>query len=136
MDDPVIPEQVDRYAEEMARELGVEVVLGPILREADGLAMSSRNALLPPDARRDAVGLFRALGEVQGAFEAGERSAGILQEFLGAEMNRHQGLRLQYGEIVHPDTLEPMDPALPGGVVAVAAHCGGTRLIDNHILTE
>lgn len=115
-------------------ELGVEVRTGPVAREPDGLAMSSRNVFLSPAERADAAGIHRSILRVQDAFEAGERSGGVLRERLVRELRAYPLLSLQYGEIVHPETLDPVDPVAPGGVVAVAAHCGETRLIDNVIL--
>jgi len=116
-------------------DLEVEVRLGPIVREADGLAMSSRNVFLSLEERAHAAGIHRSLLRVQGAFEAGERSLGVLQRLLVRELETHDLLKLQYGEIVHPESLEPLDPVGPGAVVAVAVHCGTTRLIDNVVLS-
>lgn len=115
-------------------ELQVEVQLGPIVREADGLAMSSRNVFLSPEERIHALGIHRSLLHVQDAFQAGERSTGALRDLLVREVEAYNLLELQYGEIVHPESLESLDAVLPGAVVAVAAHCGATRLIDNLVL--
>jgi pantothenate synthetase len=71
---------------------------------------------------------------VQEAFAAGKRSRASLQASLLETISRHGGLRLQYGDLVDPDTLRPVDPVSPGAVAVVAARCGPTRLIDNHIL--
>jgi len=116
------------------RKMGVEFALGPIVREEDGLALSSRNVFLSEDQRADAAGLRRSLQAVQGAFEKGIRSGTELRAVLAREVVNHPLLQLQYGEIVHPERLEPLEVVVPGAVVAVAAHCGHTRLIDNHIL--
>lgn len=115
-------------------EMEVEVLLGDIIREEDGLAMSSRNAFLTPSERADALGIRRGLLAVEGAFLAGITSADALRGILRDEMGRHPALAFQYGEVVHPERLEPVESASPGSVVAVAAHCGSTRLIDNQIL--
>jgi pantoate--beta-alanine ligase len=115
-------------------ELGVGVLVGPVVREADGLAMSSRNVFLDEARRQDALGLHRGLMAVQEAFSGGERSHSALQARLRDTASRRGGLRLQYGEIVDPDTLRPLDPVPSGAVAAVAGICGSTRLIDNHIL--
>ena len=115
-------------------DLGVEIVMAPIVREPDGLAMSSRNAYLSATERAQALGLSRALETVARAFAAGERRASALQATLRREVSAHPGLALQYAEIVDPATLEPVDPAPAGAVAAVAAHCGRTRLIDNRVL--
>ena len=115
-------------------EMGVEIALGPIVREEDGLALSSRNVFLSRDERADAVGLRKGLQEVQKAFEEGGRSGKELRRVLVRELGKHPLLQLQYGEIVHPDSLKPLETVVPEAVVVVAAHCGRTRLIDNHIL--
>jgi len=115
-------------------EMAVEIELGPIVREADGLALSSRNVLLSDKERSDAVGLSEGLGRVQDAFYDGERNGAALRAILIDELNRYPLLALQYGEVVDPKTLDPVGEASPGAVVALAAHCGRTRLIDNHIL--
>jgi pantoate--beta-alanine ligase len=116
----------------MARDLsfGVEVVGMPIVREADGLALSSRNAYLSADERARAVSLSRALFEARDAVARGERDAGVLRararERLGAA-----AARVDYVEVVHPETLAPVARAEPGSVMLVAAFVGATRLIDN-----
>ena len=115
-------------------EMGVELAFGPVVREEDGLALSSRNLFLSEDQRADAVGLRRSLQAVQRAFEEGSRSGTELRGVLVREVANYPLLQLQYGEIVHPQRLEPLEVVEPGAVVAVAAHCGRTRLIDNHIL--
>ena len=115
-------------------EMGVEIALGPILREEDGLALSSRNVFLSEDQRADAIGLRRGLQAVQRAFEKGNRSGTELRGVLFREVAKHPLVQLQYGEIVHPESLEPTEAVMPGAVGAVAAQCGRTRLIDNHIL--
>jgi pantoate--beta-alanine ligase len=115
-------------------EMGVDVRLGPVFREGDGLAMSSRNVFLSPEERSQASGLHRSLLRVQASFREGERSLPRLQELLARELEGYPLLKLQYGEIVDAESLEPVDPVRPEAVVAVAAHCGGTRLIDNLVL--
>lgn len=115
-------------------EMGVELAFGPVVREEDGLALSSRNLFLSEDQRADAVGLRQSLQAVQRAFEKGSRSGTELRGVLVREVANYPLLQLQYGEIVHPQRLEPLEAVEPGAVVAVAAHCGRTRLIDNHIL--
>jgi len=115
-------------------EMGVEVTLGPIVREVDGLALSSRNLSLTEEERAEAIGLSQSLQEVQKAFSGGASSGIDLTEVLASVVKGHRRLRLQYGAIVHPESLERVEAVFPGAVVAVAAHCGDTRLIDNHIL--
>jgi pantoate--beta-alanine ligase len=117
-------------------ELGVRVLQGSLIREEDGLAMSSRNVLLSQHEREDALGLFRGLMAVQDAFSDGERSIDALRGSFLSRADDHPNLAIQYMEIVDPDSLLPMDSASAGAVVAVAGFCGSTRLIDNHTLVS
>jgi len=120
----------------MVRDLNfpVEVIACPIVREADGLAMSSRNGYLDPKQRKEAMVLHRSLLQVEKSWEGGERSgaklvAAGLEEFAGKD-----SVRLDYFEIVDPDSLDSVDKAIDGALVAVAAFVGSTRLIDNILL--
>jgi len=117
----------------MARDLnlGVRVETGPIVRESDGLAMSSRNAYLSGPERTQAVGLHRALSATAALFGGGERRAAALLAAVEREIANHPLLSLQYAEVVEPEGLEAVNSASPGDVVALAAFCGTTRLIDN-----
>jgi pantoate--beta-alanine ligase len=113
-------------------EMTVRVVGAPIVREPDGLAMSSRNAYLSPEEREHAAALSRALRQCEEAFRGGERN---VEAFRGLMMQIDSpGVALEYAEIVDPDTLEPLQELGEGAVCAVAARVGGTRLIDNTIL--
>jgi pantoate--beta-alanine ligase len=116
----------------MARDLafGVEVAGMPIVREADGLALSSRNAYLSPDERARALALSRALGVARDAAARGERDAASLRD-LARRVLEGTVQRVDYVEIVHPETLAPVARAAPGSVLLVAAFVGRTRLIDN-----
>lgn len=116
----------------MARDLamGVEIVGMPIVREPDGLARSSRNAYLSRDERERALSLSRALREASEAALRGERDAAALEARARARLDG-AGVRVDYVEIVHPDTLAPVERAEPGSVMLVAAWAGATRLIDN-----
>jgi pantoate--beta-alanine ligase len=120
----------------MVRDLNfpVKIVACPIVREADGLAMSSRNAYLDPEQRRQALVLHRALMHVKKTWEAGERVAQKLAAAGRAEVAVEKAVRLDYFEIVDPDSLDPVDEAAPGTLIAVAAYIGPTRLIDNLLL--
>jgi pantoate--beta-alanine ligase len=120
----------------MVRELNfrVEIVVCPIVREADGLAMSSRNIYLSAEERKQALVLRRALTRVQELWLSGERNAVKLVQVGREEIAREKGVRLDYFEIVDPDSLDPMGEALNGALVAVAAYVGTTRLIDNFML--
>src|SRR5580704_8196978 len=121
----------------MVRDLNfpVEVVVGPIVREPDGLAMSSRNAYLNPQDRKAALVLFRALSEVKNRFGQDERNAGRLVEAGKYVLAQEPAARLDYLEIVDPGTLEVVAEIRSETLVAVAAFVGGTRLLDNILLS-
>jgi pantoate--beta-alanine ligase len=111
--------------------LGLEIVVLPTVREADGLALSSRNRLLPPEERRQATALSRALFRAQAAVRAGERDGERLRAAIEAEIRTAPLAVLEYVAVTDSDTLEPL-PRLSGPAVAlVAARFGATRLIDN-----
>ena len=120
----------------MARDLNmdVEIVVCPIVREGDGLAMSSRNAYLNAEQRRQALVLSRSLQHVKAALESGETTAAKLIEVGISEIANEPGAKLDYFAIVDADTLEPVETVSRGTLVAVAAWVGSTRLIDNMLL--
>lgn len=120
----------------MARDLdlGVEVVGMPIVREPDGLAMSSRNAYLSPDERQRALALSRALGAAREAFAAGERDARGLVAAARAVIAGTGGVRLDYLELRDAESLAHVERVERPAVIAVAAYVGTTRLIDNQLL--
>jgi len=122
----------------MVRDLNmpVEIVVGPIVREADGLAMSSRNAYLDDAQRRQALVLHRALLRVQALADAGERNAGRLIAAGREEFAAEASMRLDYFEIVNAETLDPVEDVSGGALVAVAGYVGSTRLIDNILLAN
>ena len=110
-------------------DLGAEVVAGPIVREPDGLAWSSRNVHLSPSEREQATALSRALRLA--AREWGG-DADRARDLLNAELDRAAGVHLDYAEVADPQTLTPLTGATGGPARAlVAAHVGRTRLIDN-----
>ena len=120
----------------MVRDLNipVEIVVAPIVRESDGLAMSSRNAYLSPKQRKQALVLSRSLHPVEGLFMRGERST---SELMAAGRNvfaEEPAVRIDYLSIVDPDSLEPLAEITRSALVAVAAFVGSTRLIDNVVL--
>jgi pantoate--beta-alanine ligase len=122
----------------MVRDLNfpVEIVACPIVREPDGLAMSSRNAYLDPLQRKQALVLYRSLTKVKKLYDAGEREASKLAavgsaEIARAEVAEKKSVRLDYFEIVDPQGLEPVENVTKGALVVVAAYIGSTRLIDN-----
>ncbi len=120
----------------MVRDLDfpVEIVACPIVREADGLAMSSRNAYLNREERGRALVLQRSLQKARQQFDAGERSAAKLISAGKAVFAGEPQVALDYFEIVDPDTLGPVERILQKTLVAVAARVGSTRLIDNIVL--
>jgi len=120
----------------MVRDLNtpVQIEVCPIVREPDGLAMSSRNAYLSPEQRRDALALFRALTGVRELFESGLRNPATLIEAAKDILAGTPAVRLDYFEIVDPDELTPLPTINQPALVAVAAFVGNTRLIDNIVL--
>jgi pantoate--beta-alanine ligase len=122
----------------MVRDLmfPVEIVVAPIVREPDGLALSSRNAYLSPEERRQATVLSRALREVEEHFTTGERTSANLIATARQVFASQPSVRIDYIEIVDPETLESVPTANFGTLVAVAAFVGPTRLIDNLLLTS
>jgi pantoate--beta-alanine ligase len=115
-------------------DMDVEIVVGPIVREADGLALSSRNAYLNAEQRKQGLVLSRSLEQVKAAADAGERDAGKLAEMGRRTIASEPAAKLDYFAIVDPDTLDPVDKVSKGTLVAVAAWVGTTRLIDNRLL--
>jgi len=126
----------------MVRDLNfpVEVVVCPIVREPDGLAMSSRNAYLSPEQRKQALVMHRSLMRVEKLAREGERDATKLVAMGKREFGSENSVRVDYFEIVNPDTLDPLKEISNGAggsataLVAVAAYVGTTRLIDNILL--
>jgi pantoate--beta-alanine ligase len=120
----------------MVRDLDipVEIVACPTVREPDGLAMSSRNAYLNPQQRKQAVVLHRSLMRVKKLAEEGEHSSAKLIAAAHDEFASESSVRIDYFEIVNPDRLDPVEDVSKGALVAVAAYIGTTRLIDNVLL--
>jgi len=112
----------------------VEIVGCPIVREPDGLAMSSRNVYLNKDDRARALVLHRSLQDVKEDFRGGQRDAGKLLALGKKVIAAEPSARLDYFEIVDPDTLDPIETISRPTLVAVAAYVGSTRLIDNLVL--
>lgn len=115
-------------------DLAVEVVGLPIVREPDGLAMSSRNAYLSPEERRQALALSQALRAARESFERGERDAAALLARARAVLDAEAGVRLDYLELRDGASLAAIERVERPAVLAVAAFVGATRLIDNLIL--
>jgi pantoate--beta-alanine ligase len=120
----------------MARDLDmdVQVMVMPIVRESDGLAMSSRNRYLDPSQRRQATVLYRALTRIQTLADHGERNTAALLEAGKSVIAEEPQVRLDYLEIVDDETLDPVADISRGALVAIAAYVGPTRLIDNLVL--
>ncbi len=114
--------------------LPVEIVVCPIVREPDGLAMSSRNAYLSQQERKAARVLNRSLTEIQNRFEQGEGNAADLISAGKQVLAQEPAVRLDYFEIVDPATLDPMQQLATTALVAIAAFVGNTRLVDNVLL--
>jgi pantoate--beta-alanine ligase len=114
--------------------LSVEIVVCPIIREPDGLAMSSRNTYLDREQRKRALVLHRSLMHIQKLAESGEQEAANLVAAGREDFAQVPSVRLDYLEIVHPDTLDPVMDISGGALAAVAAFVGSTRLIDNLLL--
>ena len=112
----------------------VDIVVCPIVRERDGLAMSSRNVYLDPQQRRSALVLQRSLRRVEELFRKGERDSAQLIAAAKQLFGQEPGVRMDYFEIVDPDTLDAVAEISRPALAAVAAFVGTTRLIDNVVL--
>ena len=124
-----------RAIERMVRDLNFDLEIVPVstVREADGLAMSSRNAYLTPEQREMALSLSRALGAAGMCFKAGARDPAQLLHAAMAVLEGTAGVRIEYVEAVDAETLQPMASLDRPVVVAIAAQVGATRLIDNMV---
>jgi pantoate--beta-alanine ligase len=111
----------------------VQIVALPTVREADGLAMSSRNEYLPPELRAVAPAIYKALTVAAESVRNGA-TGHEAEQIVRRELSRTPDIQLQYVEAVHPDTLEPVGHNGAPLVIAVAAYLGGVRLIDNVIV--
>lgn len=120
----------------MVRDLNfpIQIVVCPIVREKDGLAMSSRNVYLAPEQRKQASVLYRALTRIQMLADTGESSASALVEAGKQVVAEERGVRLDYLAVVDIETLLPLDNISHGALVPIAGYVGSTRLIDNIVL--
>jgi pantoate--beta-alanine ligase len=114
-------------------DLPVQMVVCPIVREPDGLAMSSRNRYLTVDERMRAIGLSKALGEVEALFNAGTRNVAILRAKLATTLADYID-KLDYAEVLDAEDLSEITEIQRPALAAVAAYVGSTRLIDNTVL--
>ena len=120
----------------MVRDLNIpiEIVGCAIVREPDGLALSSRNAYLDAQQRKSALVLHRSLLRMEEIFNAGESDAEVLIAAGKKVMEEEAGARLDYLEVADPDSLDPLRRIDQSALAAVAAYVGTTRLIDNLLL--
>jgi pantoate--beta-alanine ligase len=121
---------------QMVRDLDfdVELIACPIVRDQDGLALSSRNRYLSAEERESALVLPRTLSAIADRIKKGIRDSGRLYRNPRPLRDAGQNFKLEYLWAVDPDTLLPVPEAVPGTLVAIAAKVGGTRLIDNFIV--
>jgi pantoate--beta-alanine ligase len=124
-----------KIIERMAVDLNFDIQVVPCetIREADGLALSSRNSYLSADERSAATALYRALIAAQYSARTGETSAKVLLQKMETEISQEPSLQLDYAAVVDVRTLEPIDALTRGNPARalIAAHAGSTRLIDN-----
>jgi pantoate--beta-alanine ligase len=118
---------------QMVRDLNfpLEIVVGPTLRESDGLAMSSRNSYLSVEERKAAPILHRALSAAKAAYEAGERNADALRAAMHDVLKQEPLARLQYVSCADLLTLQELNQIDNGALLSMAVFIGKTRLIDN-----
>jgi pantoate--beta-alanine ligase len=114
--------------------LPVEIVVGPIVREPDGLAMSSRNIYLRPPERQAATVLHRALTAAGAAYAAGETDGDALRAILSSTLAAEPLAREEYVSVADPETLDELERIERGALLSLAARVGKTRLIDNILL--
>jgi len=110
--------------------MDVEIVGCPLIREKDGLALSSRNKYLSEEKRKRALSISRALFKAKEIFKQGERNANKIKQVM-KDIMEHEVDEIQYIELVNPQTLESKEKAEKGDIILVAAFIGTTRLIDN-----
>jgi pantoate--beta-alanine ligase len=125
-----------RIIQQMATDLNLdtEIVVSPIVREPDGLALSSRNAYLSPDDRRAGTALYRSLEGLRAEISAGQRDAAHLIAAARRVLDSEPGVKTDYVEIVDAESLEPVTLLRNRSLVLIAARVGKTRLIDNALI--
>lgn len=122
----------------MVRDLNIPVTIRgcPIVREPDGLALSSRNVYLSPSERSDALALNRSLKEAKRCFDGGEKNAAALVKSVRSELEKVEGLAVEYVALRDAFDLSIVEEVEKPSVLALAVRAGRTRLIDNIILNE
>ncbi|MDD4592696.1 MAG: pantoate--beta-alanine ligase [Parabacteroides sp.] len=123
---------IDRMAKDLNHD--VNVVMCPIVREKDGLAMSSRNVYLDPQERQQALCLYRSLEKAEEAITAGERNAQKVKAIIKESIDQNPLAAIDYIETVRTETLEPVDEIEGPTLIALAVKFGKTRLLDNTIV--
>lgn len=121
---------------QMTRDLSypIEIVVVPIVREGDGLALSSRNTYLDPEQRKAATVLYRALRAAEKAYQEGERSGEVLRQIMTETIHAEPLAQLQYVSCADRATLQELDKVTEGALLSMAVYVGKTRLIDNWVL--
>jgi len=121
---------------QMVKDLNfpIDIVVCPIVREPDGLAMSSRNVYLNPQERQAATVLFRSLNAARSAFDSGERAAEKLRSLVRTMLAAESLARLQYVSCTDYETLEELETVRRKALLSLAVYFGKTRLIDNFVL--
>ncbi|MEB3145906.1 MAG: bifunctional pantoate--beta-alanine ligase/(d)CMP kinase [Cylindrospermopsis raciborskii 1523720] len=114
----------------------VEIIACPTVREASGLALSSRNQYLTPGEKEQAALLYKGLVQAETAFRRGIRHSDQLVGIVKAEVAKSGNIQVEYIELVEPSTLMPLNEIQEEGMLAIAARIGNTRLIDNIILSD
>jgi pantoate--beta-alanine ligase len=115
-------------------DMNLEIIVAPTIREADGLAMSSRNVYLNPEERQAATVLFRALTRARSLWERGEKDCGNLRQEMLALIGQEPLARIEYISIADPQTLEELSRMDRPALASLAVRFGKTRLIDNILL--
>ena len=130
--------QQARILTQMAADLDLDTqfVVCPIVREPDGLALSSRNVYLKEIDRRSATALYRALDNARGEIATGQRDSARLLVAIRRIIDSEPGVKLDYAEIVDAETLEPILHLRRTCLILLAAYVGGTRLIDNALVEQ
>jgi pantoate--beta-alanine ligase len=116
-------------------DLGIEIEIAPIVREPDGLAMSSRNRYLSPAERAEAVVLSRSLSAAEDLVRAGMTDAEAVKAIVREIIEKSPAAVIDYVEIVDPEEIAPLETITGNTLLALAVRIGGTRLIDNTILS-
>ena len=123
---------IKRMVEDM--NFDIDIITAPIIRESDGLAMSSRNTYLSDAERKDALSLNNSLFKAQDMVQKGEKSTEVLHNFIKNKISEKKHTRIDYISIVHPETLQPLDLIKDKALIALAVFVGKTRLIDNVLI--